>query len=96
MKRKKVKITIESEGHPTQVIEANGIAAALLTDGMDSEHYGLKCLICGTMSGEDLLRIRDGVEDELMDALNGAIINNMYPIDLLKILAGGNKNESER
>ena len=92
MTRKKTKITIECEGQPPQIIEANGIAAALLTDGEDSEHYGLKCPICGTMSCEDLLRLRDGIEDELMDALNGAIIQNMTPADFMRVLMGGKRN----
>ena len=95
MKRKKTKITIECEGQPPQTIEANGIAAAVLTDGDDSEHYGLKCLIVGTMTCEDLLCIRDGVEDELMDALNGAIIQSMTPADLMRVLMGGKKNGSK-
>lgn len=93
---KKLKITIESEGQPTQILEAHGIAAALLTDGEDSEHYGLQCCVIGKMSTADLLRLHDGVEGELADALKKTIVDHIPAEDLLRILLGGNKDGSHR
>jgi DNA polymerase II small subunit/DNA polymerase delta subunit B len=96
MKRKKLKITIECEGQPTQTIEANGIAAALLTDGEDSDHHGLKVLICGHMNMDDLLHLHDGVGKELIEGIESQIMSNLSAKDLLKALLGGMKDESER
>lgn len=95
MTRKKLKITIECEGKPTQVLEANGIAAALLTDGEDKNSHGLKCLICGHMTTQDLLHLHDGVVEELTEGLESQIIDSMSPIDILKVLLRGEKHESE-
>lgn len=83
---KKMKITIECEGQETRVIEANGIAAALLTDGGDSEHYDLKTLIVGHMSMQNLMQLREGVGNELIDGIENQIMDNLSAKDLLKIL----------
>lgn len=96
MTRKKLKITIECEGQNTQTFEANGMAAAFLTDGSDSNHHSLKCLICGNMNVQDLIHLHDGVEDELTNQLETAITDNLSPVDLLKIILGGRKRGSDR
>ena len=95
MKRKKLKITIECEGKPTQVFEANGIAAALLTDGVDENHHGLSCLICGCMNPQDLIHLHDGIEEELLDALKTNIVDSLPASVVLEALLGGKKHESE-
>ncbi len=83
---KKMKITIECEGQETRVFEANGIAATLLTDGEDSEHYGLKTLIVGHMSMQNLMQLREGVGNELIDGIENQIMEHLSAKDLLKIL----------
>lgn len=95
MKRKKLKITIELEGQPTQVIEANGIAAAILNDGDIKGKHKLSCLICGNMSVQDLINLQDGVDNNLSDAIASNIIKELPAKDLLKLLLGGKDNESE-
>lgn len=97
MERKKLKITIECEGKDTQVMEANGIAAAMLTDGEDSDHYGLRCLIVGHMKVKDLIQLHEGVGDELISSLEKNIISNLSPKDLLSALLEmrGAEDESE-
>ena len=87
--RKKLKITIESEGNPTQVLEANGMAAALLCDVEDKDHHGIQICICGTMCTSDLLHLHDAVEDELTNQLENVIIQQMPPEKLLKMLLVG-------
>ena len=96
MERKKLKITIEAEGQPTQILEANGLAAALLGDGEDEKSHKLSVLICGRMNTQDLLHLHDGVEGELLDAIGNAVIKEMSPMDMLKILMRGRKHEPER
>lgn len=96
MSRKKLKITIECEGSDTQVIEANGIAAAILKDGEDGDHHGMQTVICGCMSVEDLIYLHDGVNEELTDAPNKAIIGNLSVADILEAMLGGRKRGSDR
>lgn len=95
MTRKKLKITIECEGQPTQVLEANGIAAALLTDGEDKNSHGLSVIVCGHMNTKDLLHLHDGVGEQLIDAVETNILNSVSPTDILKILMRRGKDESE-
>ena len=68
--KKKVKITIESEGHDTQVIEAYGIAGVTITDGQDDKHHGISVMLVGNLSPKDLVHLKAGVEDELVDLIN--------------------------
>jgi hypothetical protein len=96
MIRKKLKITLECEGQETKTFEANGIASVLLTDGKDSDHHGLQVLICGNMSIQDLAHLYDGVEEELTKALAQAIMSEMSPEDIVKILMGGKKHGADR
>lgn len=98
MEHKKLKITIESEGHPTQVLEANGIAAALLTDGSDDKHHSLQCLICGNLNLADLMHLHEGVGEQLIEQLENVIMSELSPADLLKFILDtrSNKHESER
>jgi hypothetical protein len=85
---KKMKITIECEGKETKVFEANGIAAAMLTDGKDSDHWGSSILICGNMSVQDLINLHGSVGKELIGAVEGKILGNLSVTDLIKILWG--------
>lgn len=94
MTRKKLKITIECEGNPTQVLEANGIAAALLTDGNDADHHGLKIVLCGHMCTQDLIHLHEAVGGELIENVESMIINNLDTKDLLKMMLRGKLNES--
>lgn len=99
MSRKKLKITIECEGMNTQVIEANGMAAAILKDGEDSDHYGLNCVICGNMNKGELIYLYDSVTNELAEACVNNITDRLTPMDMknmLSLILEGNKNESER
>lgn len=100
MARKKTKITVETEGKAPQVFEVNGIAAAMLTDGEDSEHHGMKILICGSMSLNDLLHIHDGITEDMVPKLEEAIMSEVSPMDMLKamiaIKKGGKKHGSDR
>jgi hypothetical protein len=97
IERKKLKITIESEGNPTQVLEANGMAAALLTDGSDDEHHSLKCLICGHMSLQDLMHLHEGVGENLIENLESTIMKELSPEDILRVILDtrSKKHESE-
>lgn len=95
MTHKKLKITIEYEGQPTQILEARGIAAALLDDGDGEDNHKLSCLLVGRLNQQDLLNLHDGVETELAGAVAQAIIGDMAPIDLIKALLGG-KHEPKR
>lgn len=97
MTRKKLKITIETEGQPTQVLEAYGIAAALITEGEDSDHYGLTCCICGRMDLDDLMHLHKGVGHELIEQIENILVKEMSPSVLLKALAEirGEDHESE-
>lgn len=97
MTRKKLKITIESEGQTTQVLEAYGIAAALIDDGEDADHHGLKCLICGRMNLNDLLHLHDGVGGELIEQLENVLLRELSPADILRAITNmrGENRESE-
>lgn len=95
MTHKKLKITIECEGKPTQVLEANGIAAAMLTDGKDKDTHELACLVCGHMNTKDLLHLHDGVGEQLIEAIESNILNSLSAVDLMKILLRRDKDESE-
>lgn len=95
MSRKKLKITIECEGSPTQVLEANGMAAALLKDGDSENSHGLSCLICGNMNRQDLIHLHDGVENELVSAVAQTVIRELSPLELMKIILGGKKHGSD-
>lgn len=96
MNQKKLKITIECEGKETQVLEAKGIAAALLTEGTDDEHHGLKTVICGHMSIQDLIHLHSGVGEELIEALEKAILSKVTLKDLARVFCSEEDcNESE-
>ena len=96
MTRKKVKITIEAEGRQPHVLEANGIAAVMLTDGNDADHHGIQICICGNMSTQDMVYLHEAADEELTNALMSQIVSNMSPEDILKLLRrGGNKHESD-
>lgn len=96
MSRKKLKITIECEGEPTHTFEVNGMAACLLTDGNSENTHGIQTTICGCMSVKNLLHLHDGVEDELVETVESAILQNMSPSDILRTLLGGKKHGSDR
>lgn len=95
MSRKKIKIAIEAEGKEPRVFEANGIAAAMLTDGNDSDHHGMSICICGNMSTQDLLHLHDAVTGEMVEQLEETIVKNLSPADILKVLLGGKKHGSD-
>lgn len=75
MERKKLRITIEND-ETKQVLEANGIAAVLLTDGKDDDHHGIRVCLCGHMGIGDLLHLSDAVEGELAETINQTILHN--------------------
>ena len=93
---KTLKITIECEGKETQVLEAKGIAATLLTEGNDSEHHGLKTVICGHMSIQDLIHLHSGVGEKLIEALEKAVVSRVSLNDISRIFCSEEDcNESE-
>lgn len=100
MSRKKIKVTIESEGNKPQVLEAYGIAAALLTEGDSEETYGITIAICGGMGAQDLMHLYKGVTQELTQTVESTLLDNMSTGDLRKALIEalleGDKHESDR
>lgn len=94
MSRKKLKITIECEGEPTHTFEVNGMAACLLSDSENT--HGIQSTICGCMSVQDLMHLHDGVKEELSEAVENAILQNLSPSDILRaLLLGGKKHGSD-
>lgn len=90
---KKLKVTIECEGKPTQVFEADGIGAVMLTDTEDS--WEGCCLVCGNMSMQSLLALRNKVKQDLVSTIEEAAVGSLTKEDLLKILLEVTNNESE-
>ena len=95
MNQKKTKITIECEGQPTQIIEANAIAAAILTDGTDDDHTSLQIVLMGHRCLEDLLHLRDAVGTELINTLETQLIDKMLLARFGKNTPRGEENESQ-
>lgn len=94
--RKKTKVNIETEGREPQVFECNGIVATMLDDGIDDNHHGTKVCICGSMSLKDLLHLHDALVEETVEKLEAVIIGELSPADIIKVLLGGKKHESDR
>ena len=97
MSDKKIKITVESADGGIRSMTANGIAAAILSDGKDEDHHSIQVLICGNMSVQDLVHLHDAVTTEMTERLEEVILSELAPADIIKFLMDkrGKKHESD-
>ena len=69
------------------------MAAALF--GYSENNSEIGAIVCGRMGIEEWLKLLNGVEEELPDAVSNAIIQQIPAAELLKLLKEGREHESE-